>query len=65
MEALLQTAEAAGFSKLVLRVFVENEASRALLRAVGFREVGAYHRHGKLEGARKYVVMVERLLSPA
>ncbi len=47
------------------RVFVENEASPALLRAVGFREVGVYHRHGTPEGAWKDVVIVERLLSPA
>jgi phosphinothricin acetyltransferase len=65
MEALIQAAEAAGFWKLVSRVFVENEASRALLRAVGFREVGVYHRHAKLEGAWRDVVIVERLLGTA
>ncbi len=65
MEALIQAAEAAGFWKLVSRVFVENEASRRLLRALGFREVGVYHRHAKLEEAWRDVVIVERLLSAA
>src|SRR3954464_11548751 len=39
MEALFTAARAAGLWKLVSRVFVENDASRALLRALGFREV--------------------------
>jgi phosphinothricin acetyltransferase len=65
MEALIQAAEGAGFWKLVSRVFAENAASRALLRAVGFREVGVYHRHAKLEGAWRDVVIVERLLGSA
>lgn len=65
MEALLEAAEGAGFWKLVSRVFVENEASRGLLRAMGFREVGVYHRHAKLDGAWRDVVIVERLLGLA
>jgi phosphinothricin acetyltransferase len=65
MEALIEAAEGAGFWKLVSRVFVENEASRALLRAVGFREVGVYHQHAQLDGAWKDVVIVERLLGSA
>ena len=32
------------------RVFPENEASRALIRSLGFREVGIYERHGQLDG---------------
>jgi len=32
-------------------VFVENTASRALLRALGFREVGVYEKHAQLDGA--------------
>src|SRR5579859_625192 len=50
MEALFNAAREAGFWKLVSRVFVENSASRALLRKVGFREVGVYERHGRLDG---------------
>ena len=63
METLSQTARRAGFWKLVSRVFVENLASRALLRDMGFREVGIYERHARLGDAWKDVVIVERLLA--
>ena|SRR5690242_7637768 len=62
MRALFDAARRAGFWKLVSRVFVENAASRSLLRKLGFREVGTYHRHGQLEGVWKDVVIVEYLL---
>jgi len=65
MEALLAAAAAAGFWKLVSRVFVENEASRSMLRGLGFREVGVYRRHARLDGAWRDVVIVERLLGEA
>jgi phosphinothricin acetyltransferase len=62
MEALFIAARDAGFWKLVSRVFVENDASRGLLRNLGFREVGVYERHGKLDGEWRDVVIVEKLL---
>jgi L-amino acid N-acyltransferase YncA len=62
MEALMEAAEKAGFWKLVSRVFVDNGPSRSLLRTLGFREVGIYEKHGKLDGAWRDVVIVERLL---
>lgn len=62
MECLLRESEAAGFWKLVSRVFVENATSRGLLRALGFREVGVYEKHGQLDGAWRDVVIVEYLL---
>lgn len=62
MEALFIAARAAGFWKLVSRVFVENTASRSLLRSLGFREVGVYERHGQLDGVWRDVVIVERIL---
>jgi phosphinothricin acetyltransferase len=62
LEALLQQAERAGFWKLVSRVFIENAASRRLLRSLGFREVGIYEKHGQLDGVWRDVVIVERLL---
>lgn len=65
MEALLAEVEARGLWKLVGRIFPENEASLALCRALGFREVGVHHRHGKLDGAWRDVVVVERLLGEA
>ena len=39
-----------------------SEASRRLIRRLGFREVGVYEKHGKLDGAWRDVVIVERLL---
>jgi len=62
MLALISAAEAAGFWKLVSRIFVENSASRALVRSVGFREVGIYEKHGQLENVWRDVVIVERLI---
>jgi L-amino acid N-acyltransferase YncA len=63
MEALFTAAHDAGFWKLVSRVFVENVASRALLRGVGFREVGVYEMHAQLDGVWRDVVIVEKLLA--
>ena len=63
MRKLSDEAERAGFWKLVSRVFVENAASRSLLRKVGFREVGTYEKHAKLDGEWKDVIIVEKLLS--
>ena len=54
--------EARGFWKLLSRVFPENAASRALCRATGFREVGTYHRHARLDGVWRDCVIVERLI---
>jgi phosphinothricin acetyltransferase len=65
LERLFTEAERAGFWKLVSRVFVENTASRELLRRTGFREVGIYERHGRLDGLWRDVVIVEKLLGPA
>jgi phosphinothricin acetyltransferase len=63
LAALVDACERDGFWKLVSRVFVENAASRGLLAALGFREVGVYEKHGRLDGAWRDVVIVERLLS--
>ncbi|GAC1350652.1 MAG: arsinothricin resistance N-acetyltransferase ArsN1 [Ktedonobacteraceae bacterium] len=62
LETLLLAAEKAGFWKLVSRVFVENKASRALIQELGFREVGVYYKHAKLDGVWRDVIIVERLL---
>ena len=59
LQALLQEAQRCGFWKLLSRIFVENTASRALMRDLGFREVGVYHQHGKLDGRWRDVVIVE------
>ena len=65
MPAFLDALAAAGFWKVLSRLFPENTASRALCRRFGFREVGVYERHGQLDGVWKDVVIVERLLGPA
>lgn len=65
MTALLDAVETAGFWKLISRIFPENAASRALMAKVGFREVGVYRRHGKLDGVWRDCVIVERLLGEA
>jgi phosphinothricin acetyltransferase len=63
LAALLDACERAGFWKLVSRVFVDNSASRRLLAALEFREVGVYEKHGQLDGVWRDVVIVERLLA--
>jgi phosphinothricin acetyltransferase len=62
MTELIAAARAAGFTKLLSRVFVENAASRKLLRGVGFREIGIYERHARLDGIWRDLVSVEQLL---
>ena len=61
MTGLCQESERAGFWKLVSRVFVENAASRKLLRSLGFREVVIDEKHGQLYGVWRDVVIMERL----
>jgi len=65
MTALIDAATKAGLWKLVSRIFPENVASRALMAHMGFREVGIYQRHGKLDGEWRDCVIVERLLGTA
>jgi L-amino acid N-acyltransferase YncA len=65
LAAVLDAAAAAGFWKLVSRIFPENLASRRLCAALGFREVGIYRHHARLDGAWRDCVIVERLLGPA
>jgi len=65
LEALCAEAERLGFFKLVSRIFPENVASLALHRKVGFREVGIYRRHGKLDGQWRDCIIVEKLLGEA
>lgn len=62
MRNLIDEARASGLDKLISRVFVENSGSRAMLRKVGFREVGVYERHAMLDAVWRDVVIVERLL---
>ncbi|HYM50562.1 MAG TPA: arsinothricin resistance N-acetyltransferase ArsN1 family A [Candidatus Limnocylindrales bacterium] len=65
VEDLIRRCEGLGFWKLLSRIFPENQPSRALCRSLGFREVGTYRRHGKLDGAWRDTVIVERLIGGA
>jgi L-amino acid N-acyltransferase YncA len=62
LPALIAESERFGLWKLLSRIFLFNEASRALCRKHGFREVGVYEKHGKLDGRWLDVVIVERLI---
>jgi L-amino acid N-acyltransferase YncA len=62
MAAFIPACEAAGLWKVLSRIFPENTASRRLCARHGFREVGTYERHARLDGAWRDVVIVERLL---
>jgi L-amino acid N-acyltransferase YncA len=59
---LISEAERMGLWKLLSRIFLFNEASRALCRKHGFREVGIYEKHARLDGRWLDVVIVERLI---
>jgi phosphinothricin acetyltransferase len=65
VQGLIDACAEAGFTKLVSRIFPENVRSRGLCRKVGFREVGVYYRHGKLDGEWRDTVIVELLLGEA
>lgn len=62
LPALIAESERLGLWKLLSRIFLFNEASRALCRKHGFREVGVYEKHAKLDGRWLDVVIVERLI---
>ena len=63
LAALIEAAAALGMHKLTSRVFPENAASRALLKGLGFEEIGIHRRHGRSDGGRRDCVIVERLLN--
>lgn len=54
-----------GYWKLLSRIFPENIASLRLHQKAGFREVGTYIRHAKLDGEWRDTVIVELLLGEA
>jgi Sortase and related acyltransferases len=62
LAGLISEAERMGLWKLLSRIFPFNEASRALCRKHGFREVGVYEKHSRLDGRWLDVVIVERLI---
>lgn len=60
--ALVDEARRLGYWKLLSRIFPQNTASRRLVARCGFREVGVYEKHGKLDGRWRDTVIVERLI---
>jgi len=62
LPALIDAAEQAGFWKLLSRIFLFNTGSRRLCAVNGFREVGIYEKHAKLDDEWLDVVIVERLI---
>jgi L-amino acid N-acyltransferase YncA len=65
LEALAEECSRVGLTKLIGKIFTDNEASIALCARCDFRVVGVHRRHGRLEGEWKDVVVVERLLGDA
>jgi L-amino acid N-acyltransferase YncA len=65
LDALCREYAARGFWKIVSRILAENAASVALHERCGFRVVGVYRRHAKLDGTWRDCVIVERLLGEA
>ena len=62
LDGLCRAYAERGFWKLVSRIFPENAASLALHERCGFRVVGIYRRHGRLDGEWRDCIIVERLL---
>ena len=62
--AITHEAKRQGYWKLIGRLFTTNDASIALVRRCGFREVGVHERHGQLDGMWRDVLLVELSLEP-
>jgi L-amino acid N-acyltransferase YncA len=59
LSTLIASARDGGLWTLQAGIFPENEASLALHRLLGFREVGTRERIGQLDGAWRDVVLLE------
>jgi phosphinothricin acetyltransferase len=60
LRALVEVSEGEGIWTLQAGIFPENEASIALHRACGFREVGRRERLGQMNGVWRDVALMER-----
>ena len=57
---MITISETSGYWTLQGQVMAENLASRALLSAAEFREVGRRERYGHIDGAWRDVILLER-----
>jgi L-amino acid N-acyltransferase YncA len=62
LEALQERAAELGYWKLVGKLFTANAASARMVRRCGWREVGMHHKHSRLDGEWRDVLLVERVL---
>ncbi|HEV2474785.1 MAG TPA: GNAT family N-acetyltransferase [Chthonomonadales bacterium] len=60
LRALIAASEQNGIWTLQAGIFPENQASLALVRSCGFREVGLRERIARLDGVWRDVVLLER-----
>jgi L-amino acid N-acyltransferase YncA len=65
LAALEDAAVAAGYYKLIAKIFDTNEPSLRLFEQAGFRVVGTHRRHGRLDGLWKDVVVLEKPIGEA
>lgn len=62
MISLIEEGKRLGYWKLLSRIFPSNSVSRSLCKSCGFREVGTYEKHGKLNEKWIDTIIVERLI---
>jgi L-amino acid N-acyltransferase YncA len=62
IDGLAEEAARRGFHKLIGKLFDTNKPSLRLMERAGFRVVGTHHRHGRLDGEWRDVILVERSL---
>ena len=60
LQALVEASERAGIWTLQAGIFPENQASLALHRRCGFRDVGRRERIGRMNGVWRDVLLLER-----
>ena len=62
MLTIAQEAKQLGYRKLVGHILADNHDSLRLVRSCGWREVGRYEKHAKVNGVLRDVVPVECLV---
>ena len=62
LEKIERVAKTAEFYKVVIAALATNEAGRALYDKMGYRLVGTFANHGRLDGAFVDVIALEKML---